>query len=258
VTPGICQLCDRLGELVESDIWPRFGYKLYAADQSQGGVFADLHEMKLHGKRLTKPLFCKKCDNEALSRFENKAAKFCRELAKSPTSAIAYEDWLLPFLTSLSLRTILHEPPLPGDESAYRPAVRQWKQFILGKRGNVGLYSQHLFIVFDREAQSHMGMCGWRRADKNFVFTQFGPLWTVGILGRKKLSLREIRAWHHSQILPAAGTIHPVTKWHENVNVSSDFLYFLIERHHVAIQKAVEYTAKQKEKTAKKQTRVLS
>jgi hypothetical protein len=62
--PGRCKLCDQQGDLVNSDIWPRFGDNLYAADQAQGGVFADLKKLKIHGKRYTESWFCRKCDNE--------------------------------------------------------------------------------------------------------------------------------------------------------------------------------------------------
>jgi hypothetical protein len=107
MTPGRCKLCDHKKDLVESDIWSRFGYKLYAADQGRGGVFADLKELRTQGKRYTEPLFCQKCDNETLSQHEKKAADWCRMYDKVPQSPRDYGPWLLPFLTSLSLRTVL-------------------------------------------------------------------------------------------------------------------------------------------------------
>jgi hypothetical protein len=72
MTPGRCKLCNHRKDLVESDIWSRFGYKLYAADQDRGGVFADLKELRIQGKRYTEPMFCQECDNEALSQHERK------------------------------------------------------------------------------------------------------------------------------------------------------------------------------------------
>jgi hypothetical protein len=122
MTPGRCKLCDRQTDLVESDIWSRFGYKLYAADQDHGGVFADFKELRIHGKRYAEPMFCQKCANQTLSQQEKKAAEWCRNYDKVRESPRDYGAWLLPFLTSLSLRTVLFRSNPVKDESLYRPA----------------------------------------------------------------------------------------------------------------------------------------
>ena len=255
MTRGKCRLCDSVGELVESHFWPRFGYKLYAADQSQGGVFADLKELKLHGKHFTEPLFCEKCDNETLSRHETKAAKWCRDLEKSPEAPALYDDWLLPFVTSLSFRTALYGSKSTVDEATFAPAVRLWRQFLLGKRGDVSPFSQHLFIVFDRELGSHDGMCMWPNPKNGFVFTQFGPLWIVGLLGRKHLSLQDLPAWQHSQILPMGGRILPVSEWRVGATITLEFCRFLVKRRVIVIKKAVEFVEKENERAQKKAKR---
>jgi hypothetical protein len=237
-------------------MWPRFGYKLYAADQDKGGVFADLKESKIHGERYTQPLFCEKCDNETLSQHETKAAKWCREYDKTPESPRDYGTWLLPFLTSLSLRTVLCRSNPTKDEAIYRPAIRHWRHFLVGRRRDVMPYSQHLFIVFDRELGSHDGMCGWCNPKKGFVFTQFGPLWIVALLSRGNLSLRDLRAWDHSQISREGGTIEPVSAWHEGKTITMELIKFLFERREVMVKKAVQLVENENEREQKKKRKV--
>jgi hypothetical protein len=257
MTPGRCKLCDKQGDLVQSDIWPRFGYKLYAADQAKGGVFADLKELKIHGKRYTEPLFCQRCDNETLSQHEMKAADWCRKYDKMPQSPREYGEWLLPFVTSLSLRTVLHRSSPTKDEAMFRPAIRHWRHFLLRKRRDVLPYSQHLFIVFDRELDSHEGMCGWCNPRKRFVFTQFGPLWIVALLERGNLSLRDLRALDHSQLLRAGGTIEPVSAWHEGKTITMELIKFLVERRAVMLKKAVQLGEREKDRELKKKRKVM-
>lgn len=256
MTPGRCKLCDQQGYLVQSDIWPRFGYKLYAADQAQGGVFADLKELRIHGKRYTEPLFCQKCDNETLSQHEKQAAEWCRVYDKTPQSPRDYGAWLLPFVTSLSLRTVLYRSNPTKDEAIYRPAIRHWRRFLLRKRRDVLPYSQHLFIVFDRELGSHDGMCGLCNPKHRFVFTQFGPLWIFALLERANLSLGDLRAWDHSQISCAGGTIEPVSAWHEGKTITMELINFLFERRETVLKKAVRFGEKEKEREQKKRRKI--
>jgi hypothetical protein len=256
MTLGRCKLCDQQGDLVESHIWPQFGYKLYAADQARGGVFADLGELKIHGKQYKEPLFCRKCDNETLSQHEKHAAEWSRAYDPKPESPREYGEWLLPFLTSLSLRTVLYRSNPSNDEVLFRPAIRHWRHFLLGKRRDVLPYSQHLFIVFDRELGSHEGMCGWCNTKKQFVFTQFGPLWIVALLGRGHLSLRDLRVFDHSQISRMGGRIEPVSAWHEGKTITMDLIKFLFQRRDVMLRKAVQLGEKEKEREAKKKRRV--
>ncbi len=252
MTPGRCNLCDQQTDLVNSDIWPRFGYKLYASDQTKGGVFADLKELKIHGERYTAPLFCKKCDNEVLSQYETKAAAWCRQFDQTPQNPRPYGKWLLPFLTSLSLRTVLNRFNPTKDQAVYSSPIRLWRHFLLGKRRDVMPYSQHLFIVFDRELSSHEGMCGWCNPRRGFVFTQFGPLWTVALLGRGGMSHRDLRTWDHSQISRDGGTIEPVSAWHEGKTITMELIKFLVERREVMLKKAVRFAEQQKERKEKK------
>jgi hypothetical protein len=255
MTPGRCKLCDQQRDLVDSDIWSRFGYKLYAADQAQGGVFADLKTLRIHGKRYTQPSFCQKCDNETLSQHEKKGAEWCREYDRMPQSPRAYGEWLLPFLTSLSLRTVLSASNSMKDEAIYRPAMRHWRHFLLSKRRDVLPYSQHLFIVFDRELGSHNGMCGWCNPKKRFVFTQFGPLWIFALLERGNLSLGDLRVWDHSQVSRVGGTIEPVSAWHEGKTITTELLKFLFERREIMLNKAVQFADREKERKQKKNRR---
>jgi hypothetical protein len=218
-------------------------------------VFADLKELKIHGKRYTEPLFCEKCDNETLSKLETRAADWCRAYDKTPESPRDYGDWLLPFVTSLSLRTVLYRSNPEKDEAVYWTAIRHWRHFLLGKRRDVLPYSQHLFIVFDKELGTHDGMCGWCNPKKGFVFTQFGPLWIAALLGRGNLSLRDLRTWDHSQILRAGGTIEPVSAWHEGKTITMNLIRFLVERREAVLQKAVQFAAREREREQNKRKR---
>jgi hypothetical protein len=89
-------------------------------------------------------------------------------------------------------------------------------------------------------------MCGWCNTKEGFVFTQFGPLWIVALLGRAGLSLRDLRAWDHSRISAVEGTIAPVSAWHEGKTVTMGQIKFLFKRREVMIQKAVALAERQK------------
>jgi hypothetical protein len=211
---GVCRLCCKKRDLLDSHVLPSFAHKEYVADQAKGGVFGDLSQLKFHSKHNTQPLFCEECDNGRISPHESKAAKWLREIAKIPSAQAAYEGWLLPFVVSLSLRSALYyQIAKPGaNTSVINPAIRQWRQLLLEERSDVLPYSQHAFIAFDQENGLHNGLGNWIDPEKGFLITQVGPLWSAALLSRKGLTLKDIRTWERSIVLGSGGTLDPISE----------------------------------------------
>src|SRR2546425_617825 len=129
---GSCRLCGKIADLVQSHVWPRFGYARYVSDPNKGGQFVDLHKEKYSNRQYKEHWFCKPCDNEFLGGLEGAAAGLCDRLEGSPGEAQPYDHRLLPFLTSISWRVALHDIHLGRVryEGKLREAMRDWKGFL--------------------------------------------------------------------------------------------------------------------------------
>jgi hypothetical protein len=140
---GRCYLCSSQRELEESHIWPRFAYKEYVASQETGGRFTDLQSLSRHNRQLKKSWMCRSCE-QLLNKFETPTAAFLRRINPNSDGPFAYGRYLLPFSVSLSWRVANYYVPQatkPVYADVLRPAMRRWRQFLLGRSRNLGVFS---------------------------------------------------------------------------------------------------------------------
>lgn len=213
----ICELCGNRGELRDSHVWPKFAYKRYVAEQAHGGRFTDLVKETHHNKQVTEYLLCADCE-ERLSRAERSTAQFLTQAGQRPTTSHQYGPPFHDFVVSISWRTTLYyiRSTVHGADTLREP-LRYWKQCLLGKRRQLGPYSQHGFLSFGqslpgKDAEWHRSLGGQVFVHEGLVLSRIGPLLLVGMLKRSQLSLAEIRIWEKSRIWPVGGAIHLVTK----------------------------------------------
>jgi hypothetical protein len=215
MTVGQCKLCGQHKELRQSHVWSRFGYKDYAADLAKGGRFVDLGKRRVHHKQYIEEWLCEECE-AILGQTESYTAQLLRRLEARPDAPQEYDHRLHKFVVSMSWRIALyHLHGQPGRANAQvKPALKLWREYLLGKKREVRSFSQHLFVVFDKEAELHKGLGGELYLDDGFVLSHVGPLFMVGLLGRSHLSLSDIKVWEASELHPAGGTITPIREWH--------------------------------------------
>lgn len=222
---GQCLLCGNTRPLVNSHVFPKFAYKRYVSDLSAGGQFVDLKKLRMANAQYKRPWLCEKCDNEVLGGMEGYAAKFCDQLEERPTGTHTYDYRLVQFATSISWRVTRyfiegHAGRLPDN---IKSACRQWKEYLRGKRSQLGPYSQHVFIVFAQGVEFHKGLGGQVFPDENTVFSQIGPLFIVGLFGRGHLDSSEIKVWDHSKLSVTGGQITPVSSWGVGTTITRAF-----------------------------------
>ncbi len=224
---GNCQLCGQRSDLVESHIWSRFAYKRYAADRAKGGQFLDLMERRLRNGQYKRFWFCLPCDRDRLGVSERYVSELCDRLEKQQADAFGYDDRLLRFATSISFRSALHslerDQPRRAVEDV-RAACRVWRSYLLGGRTHVRPYTQHLFVVFDREWGSHQGLGGQVFPVRRIVHSQIGPLFLIGLLSRAGISRRDLAVWDYSEIVPGGGTVKPVSEWVVGRTITPDLV----------------------------------
>src|SRR5262249_53551953 len=97
------------------------------------------------------------------------------------------------------------------------PPCRNWNRYLLGKRKDVGPYSQHAFVAFGedipgKDAEWHKVLGGQVFFEDCLVLSRIGPLLIVGLLDRGHLTLQEIRMWDCSRLRPSTGIIKPISK----------------------------------------------
>jgi hypothetical protein len=243
---GQCKLCYKQRELVESHVWSRFGYKKYASDLSKGGRFVDLSKRETHNRQYTEVWMCKECEAR-LGKAEDYTAQLLTNLEKQPDKPFEYDELLLRFVTSMSWRTALyHLDGHPGlaDEQV-KGALKRWRDYLLDKKRDVRPYSQHLFVVFDKEVGLHKGLGGEPHREDGFVLSHIGPLFMVGLLGRRDLSSSDRKVWEASELRPEGGTIVPISEWHvgKGGNVTMVLVRRLVKRIRHAIKIAKEMYA---------------
>ena len=102
---GKCHLCGKTRVLRASHIWPQFAYKRYVADPSKGGRFVDLFTMTMHNRQYKRPWLCDECE-QRFSKSETPTASLYDRLEASPDAKQPYGEYLLPFATSVSWRTL--------------------------------------------------------------------------------------------------------------------------------------------------------
>jgi hypothetical protein len=242
-TTGPCQLCGQLTVLVKSHVWPSFAYKRYVANQSEGGKFFDLSAQREHNRQYKRNWFCDLCDNRLIGRMmETPVARLCRSLDANPTAPLSYGGYLLKFAVSISWRTLrFHNEEY--DRSAIEdkwPASRIWRQYLLGRRKDVGAHTQHIFVAFDPLRGMHKALGGGFFPASNLIVSQVGPLFMVGLLSRREIVRSDLNILQRSEIRPMGGRLTPVTEWRAGGNITSELLQTLLRQQEWAVNGILE------------------
>ena len=226
---GDCRLCRQTRELERSHIWPRFAYKRYASDLSDGGSFLDLNVGAKSNRQYTDYWFCGECE-DLLSRPESWAATFCDDIESSPTATRSYDERLLDFCVGISMRTLMYAIEVSGQSvpSMARDAVRRWRRFLLDRERTVAEFVRHLALG---------GQPFW---DKRFVRSQIGPLHIIGLLDRTGLSADERTIWAQSEVKANGGQVTPVTEWRVGENLTEPLARTLVAHEQSLTQRVIE------------------
>jgi hypothetical protein len=139
---GRYHLCGEARDLQESHVWPRFADKRFVADPAKGGQFADLHQQALTNEQHTRHWFCHDCE-EILSGAESYPARLLWRIGRDPETEHAYDGRLLPFVTSISWRSLEYD--VPGEhpraaEGQWR-AAGAWRRYLRGRAGGIKAYT---------------------------------------------------------------------------------------------------------------------
>ncbi len=211
---GLCHLCGETKLLKDSHVWSKLAYRRYVTNPGGGGQFVDLHEQRLSNKQYTRYWFCEGCEG-ILGKSEDYAARFLDRMARDPKKEHPYDERLLPFIVSISWRSLKFHTPgdHPRAVEGRWPAARVWRRYLLGKPGGLGPYTQHVFNIIDNPFGLEK-MLGGAVPDKSgVVLSQIGPLIMVGILEPEKLTPEERAVWGNSQVRALGGAIKPLMDW---------------------------------------------
>ena len=240
---GECHLCDEIGELQNSHVWPKFAYKHYAADQSKGGRFADLFKMRITNEQYTAYWFCKECEKKF---GESAAGVLCDRIEKNPNAVQPYNEDFLKFVTSISWRALklYYQDRDNGAIESLWKGAKQWKRYLRGTAGGISPYTQHVFVISNNLHGFDKMLGGMLIEAQSLVLSQIGPLLIVGHLKPERLSGGEKTIWRRSQVVSTGGSITPIRRWEagrgdlESQNITIPFAYFL-GLHQAAVVKKV-------------------
>jgi hypothetical protein len=211
---GFCKLCARRADLVESHVHSRLAYKRYAMNP-RGGAFIDLAERRRHNFQLQRRWFCAECEG----RFEESAtARWLDKLQIASGPAISYDAFLKTFAVSLVYRYALLDPedgkpPLVNLRMLTKP-VEVWRDYLLRRRKDVGVYTVHGIIVPDdaKNGPWEAALGGQIVYCNELIITRTGPLVIFGLMSKKNLSPVEVRQWSETEISSAGGNLPIVRK----------------------------------------------
>jgi hypothetical protein len=110
----------------------------------KGGQFADLHKQRLTYERYARHWFCEDCE-DILDKTEDYAARLLDIMARNPKKEQPYDERPLPFITSISWRSLkLHVPrENPRAVEGRWDEARIWRWYLLGNLGGIKSYTQH-------------------------------------------------------------------------------------------------------------------
>lgn len=211
---GMCHLCGKPGLLVDSHVWPKLAYKRYVTNPGGGGQFVDLHEGEIRNKQYTRNWFCRGCEI-TLQKSEDFAARFLDRMARDPKNEHSYDERLLPFIVSISWRSLKFHTPgdHPRAVEGRWSAARAWRRYLLGKQGGLGAYTQHVFNILGNPFGLEKMLGGAVPDRSGLVLSQIGPLIMVGILEPEKLTPEERAVWDNSRVRASGGVIEPLADW---------------------------------------------
>jgi hypothetical protein len=211
---GLCHLCIEPGLLRDSHVWPALAYRRYVTNPGGGGRFLDLHEQEIRFEQYTRNWFCEGCEG-ILQKSEDYAARFLDRMAKNPKAEHSYDRRLLPFVTSISWRSLKFHSAGDHPRSVEGPwkAARAWRRYLYGRQGNLGAYTQHVFNIIGNPFGLDKMLGGAVPDKKGLVLSQIGPLIIVGILEPEKLTPEERAVWGNSKVHSSGGVIKPTLDW---------------------------------------------
>ena len=147
---GSCALCQEEAELRDSHVLPAFVFR-WLRDRSGTGHFRNTDNINRRVQDgLKKPWLCDAC--EGLLSCEERAfsAKLFHPWLEG-VRQVEYEDWLQKFCTSISWRVLKHSKGLNPNtrytaqqDQAATQAERVWRSYLLGNRGGIAKFEQHL------------------------------------------------------------------------------------------------------------------
>jgi hypothetical protein len=211
---GKCHCCFEQKDLQDSHVWPKFAYKRFVANLQKGGQFVDLHKHTLSSHQYTRNWFCRECEG-VLSKTEAYAVQILTKMERDPTKDHPYDERLLPFITSISWRSLKFQTAGDHPRSVEGPwkAASVWRRYLLGKQGGVKAYTQHVYNIIDNSFGLDK-MLGGVVLDKwGLALSQIGPLIIVGILEPEKLTDDERAVWDNSKVRSSGGVIKPLVDW---------------------------------------------
>jgi hypothetical protein len=210
---GSCHLCGEQKLLKDSHVWSKLAYRRYITNPGEGGKFVDLQEGRLSNRQYTRYWFCEVCEG-ILGKSEDYAARFLDRMAKDPKKEHPYDERLLPFIVSISWRSLKFHTPgdHPRGVEGQWDAARAWRRYLLGE-GGIKSYTQHVFNIIDNPFGLDKMLGGALISKAGLVISQIGPLIIVGILEPEKLTPEERAVWGNSQVRPLGGVIKPLVEW---------------------------------------------
>lgn len=152
----LCALCRKYERQEISHIIPSFVYKKLR-NISPSGRFrgtSNPNRRIQDGEKF--PLLCPRCEDK-FSEWERRFAETVFHpyyLSSKNTFSFSYDKWFLKFLVSISYRALVSKIEKKEFKNHSKECIRRmkeakgiWKDFLLEKRDDVGLYKQHFFIL---------------------------------------------------------------------------------------------------------------
>ena len=157
---GLCRLCEVPSELKLSHVLPAFTYRWLRESSGNGHIRASDEPNRRVQDGLKFYWLCGGCE-ELFSRNETAfAGRLFHPYLGASGKVFPYSSWLIHFCTSVSwrvLRFYRDENHLQSWEPEARLRVNEaevaWRELLLGKRENPGVFQQHL-LPLDQISQT--------------------------------------------------------------------------------------------------------
>ena len=124
------------------------------------------------------------------------------------------------------------------DGGRLRERMRHWRQYLLGRKPRVEPFTQQLFVVYPTDYVTHKALGGQVFLDQHLVLSQIGPLFIVGLLGHKQLSVSDLRFWESSRVRPEGGQVKGVEEWKVGSRITVELMRLLF-KHDYRIKKKI-------------------
>lgn len=219
-----CRLCQADSELQLSHILPAFSYRWLRESSGNGHIRNSLNPNQRVQDGIKRYWLCASCEG-LFSRSETAfAGRLFHPYLAASGKVIRYSDWLLKFCTSVSwrvLRFYRDEGHLndwePNALAHVSEAEIVWREFLLGKRPNPGVFQQHLLPVDQISSASadlapninrylmraiHMDFC--RGSRSIFTYSKLGRFIILGFVHEPNLD-----HWKGTRVLATHGFVEP-------------------------------------------------